>query len=79
MSEPNPQPNEFLAVSLMTDAKQYRQAARTLSESRFDGITSPHYFLIAHCIDPTVREGLDTLDRMDREISPAVARAIPRL
>lgn len=143
-------PDKFLAVSFLTDAKQYRQAARILSESRHEGITSPHYFLIAQCIElylkafiiasggkrsqlkspdtrhslaklfeiasangykpvdektavvidmlhphhkdhsfryrkvgfktyPTIREGLDTLARMDREIAPVVARSIPKL
>lgn len=143
-------PNRFLAVSFLTDAKQYRQAARILSDSQFDQISSPQYFTISQSIElflkayiiaaggtpaelrkhdiryslsklaerakqrgydsrsaktlavielldphhaehsfryrkvgfkqyPTIRDGLDTLDRMDREISPIVARSIPKL
>lgn len=150
MSGADPEPNKFLAVSFMTDAKQYRQAAVIISESRYEGVTSPHYFLIAQSIElylkayiiaaggtrsqlmkadtrhslekllllasergysprskktsavvemlaphhrdhsfryrkvgfktyPTIREGLDTLERMDREISPIVTRSTPKL
>jgi hypothetical protein len=151
MAERAPEePNKFLAVSFLTDAQQYRQASRILSDSRFDRITSPQYFLIAQSIElylksfiiaagskqselkkpdtrhsllklfelatakgyaprsaktaavinllaphhsdhsfryrkvgfktyPTLREGLETLDRMDREIASTVARSIPNL
>jgi len=144
------EPNKFLAVSFMTDAKQYRQAAHILSKSQFERISSPQYFLISQSIElylkafiiasggkqsdlrkhdvrhsleklfeiatangynsrstktaevidllgphhsdhsfryrkvgfktyPTIREGLDTLDRMEKEITPTVAKSIPGL
>jgi hypothetical protein len=142
--------NRFLAVNLLTDAQQYRQAAYILSASRLDKITSPQYFLIAQSIElylkafiiaaggkqaelkksdvrhslaklfelatatgykpksaktaavidllaphhsdhsfryrkvgfktyPTIREGLDALERMDKEIAPLVSRSISKL
>lgn len=150
MATPDSPPDKFLAVSHLTDAQQYRQAARILADSQFQQITSPQYFLISQSIElylkafniaagvkqselkkvdtrhslaklfkmatehgyapkslktgavielldphhadhsfryrkvgfksyPTLKEGLDTLDRMDREIGPVVARSIKKL
>jgi HEPN domain-containing protein len=143
-------PNRFVAVSYLTDAKEYLAAARVLSASQTANVTSPQYFLIAQSIElflkafiiasggtqaglrkrdmrhslinlaenatdrgyestsektmavirlldphhaehsfryrkvgfktyPTIREGLDTLSRMDREISPVVAASVKAL
>jgi hypothetical protein len=52
MTERAPEePNKFLAVSFLTDAQQYRQASRILSDSQFDRITSPQYFLMSQSIE----------------------------
>jgi hypothetical protein len=44
-------PSKFIAVSYLTDAKQYLQAARILHESRFERISSPLYFLISQSLE----------------------------
>ncbi|MHC2587909.1 hypothetical protein [Bradyrhizobium ottawaense] len=51
MATPDSPPNKFLAVSHLTDAQQYRQAARILADSQFQQITSPQYFLISQSIE----------------------------
>jgi hypothetical protein len=143
------QVSRYTAVSYMTDAKEYQQAATILHKSQVDRITGPQYFLISQSIElflksfiiasggtldelkkfeirhslnalfekagelgyrsknektkaviemlhpyhldhsfryrktgyktyPTIREALDTLARMDSEISPAVAASTRR-
>jgi hypothetical protein len=44
-------PSKFIAVSYLTDAKQYLQAAPILHESRFERISSPLYFLISQSLE----------------------------
>jgi hypothetical protein len=149
MPTPKP-PDRFVAVSYMTDAKQYLAAAKALNASQTPNVTSPQYFLISQSIElflkafiiaaggtqaelrkfdtrhslaklakkavergyesksektmgviemldphhaehsfryrkvgfktyPTIREGLDALARMDREISPVVSASLKKM